>query len=196
MVSSNATNPSSATLALAVAVVTGFGLLLLILMYAFSSARLGMLNDVSIIIAAWLSAALAWSLHSQHTARDPQLATPALILTIVGAAIVTIGSVLSISGRTGFVLAGLYMAVGNALIGLWLISVNQGDSGPHGLAVFGMIAGAIMALGLATIPGIFAGTDSFKDSSWLTWVGQMGFFGWAILYPIWAFRLSLALRIP
>lgn len=195
MVSSNASNSTIGVLALAVAVVTLLGLILLILMYAFSNARLGMLNDVSIIIAAWLSAALAWSLHSQHAARNPQLATPALILTIIGAVIVTIGSVLSISGRTGFILAGLYMAVGNALIGLWLISLNQGNPWPHGLAVLGVIAGAVMALGLATIPGIIAGTDSFKDSSWLTWVGQMGFFGWAILYPIWAFRLWNAVRV-
>ena len=195
MVSSNASNSTIAALALAVAVVTLLGVILLILMYAFSNARLGMLNDISIIIAAWLSAALAWSLHSQHAARNPQLATPALILAIIGAVIVTIGSVLVISGRTGFMLAGLYMAVGNALIGLWLISLNQGNPWAHGLAVFGVIAGAVMALGLATIPGIIAGTDSFKDSSWLTWVGQMGFLGWAILYPIWAFRLWNAVRV-
>jgi hypothetical protein len=178
-----------------VAVVTLLGLLLLILMYAFSNARLGMLNDISIGIAAWLSVALAWSLHSQHAARNPQLAMPALILTIIGAVIATTGSVLVISGRTGFVLAGLCMAVGNALIGLWLISLNQGDPWSRSLVVFGVIAGAVMALGFAALPGIFAGTDSFQDSSWLTWVGQMGFFGWAILYPIWAFRLWNALRV-
>lgn len=194
MLSSNASNSSIAALVLSVAVVTVLGLALLILMYAWGSARLGMLNDICIALAAWLSAILAWSLHSQHAARNPQLATPALILTIIGAVIVTIGSALSISGRTGFILAGLYMAVGNALIGLWLISLYQVTPGPHALAVFGIIAGAVMALGLAAIPGIFAGTDSFKDSSWLTWVGQMGFFGYAVLYPIWAFHLWNVLR--
>jgi len=194
VLSSNVSNSTIAALAFAVAAVTLLGLSLLILMYALGSARLGMLNDVSISIAAWLSVALAWSLHSQHAARNPQMATLAVILTIAGAVMATAGTVLSISGRTGFILAGLYMMVGNALIGLWLLSLNQGNPWPHGLATFGLITGAIMALGLAAIPGIFSSTDSFKDSSWLTWVGQMGFFGWAVLYPIWAIRLWSTLR--
>lgn len=194
VLSSNASSSTSAGLALAVAVVTLVGLVLLILMSILSNGFLGMLNDIAIVIAAFLSVALAWSLHSQLLARSPQLALPALALAIVGAIIVTVGSVLSISGRTGFILAGLYMMLGNALIGLWLLSLNQGASWPHGLAIFGLISGAVMVLGLATIPGIVAGTDSFKDSSWLTWVGQMSFFGWAVLYPIWALRLWNTLR--
>jgi hypothetical protein len=195
VLSSNASNSTIASLALAVAVVTLLGLVLLILMFVLSSGPLGTLNDVTIIIAAWLSVALAWSLHSQHAARNPQLAAVALILTIVGAIIATYGSVLVISGRTGFLLAGLYMMVGNALIGVWLISLNRGASWPQGLIVLGLIAGAVMALGLAAIPGIVAQTDSFSASSWLTWVGQMGFFGWAILYPIWCLRLWALLRL-
>ena len=194
VLSSNASNSTIASLALAVAVVTLLGLVLLILMYVLSSGAFGMLNDVTIIIAAWLSVALAWSLHSQHAARNPQLAAVALILAILGAVIATYGSVLSISGRTGFILAGLYMMVGNALIGIWLLSLNRGSSWPQGLVVLGLITGAVMVLGLAAIPGIITHTDSFKDSSWLTWVGQMGFFGWAILYPIWCLRLWNFLR--
>lgn len=194
MLSSNASPSSAAWLSLAVAASTLLGLVLLILMYVFSNGFFGMLNDVVIGIAALLSVALAWSLHAGHLDRSPQLATLALVLTIIGAFIVIAGSALSITGTTGFVLAGLYMMVGNALIGLWLLSLNQGDPWPHGLVVFGLVTGAVMALGLATIPGIFAGTDSFEASSWLTWVGQMGFFGWAVLYPIWALRLWNVLR--
>lgn len=194
MLSSNASNSTIASLALAVAVVTLLGLVLLILMYVLSSGPLGTLNDVSILIAAWLSVALAWSLHSQLAARNPLLASLALVLTVVGAVIATYGSVLIITGRTGFVLAGLYMMVGNALIGIWLISLNRGASWPQGLVVLGLIAGSVMVLGLAAIPGIIARTDSFAESSWLTWVGQMGFFGWAILYPIWCLRLWALLR--
>jgi hypothetical protein len=194
VVSSNASNSTIASLALAVAAVTVLGLVLLILMYVFSSAPFGMLNDAVIAIAAALSVALAWSLYSQHLARNPQLATLALILTIIGAIFVTAGSVLSISGATGFILAGLYMMVGNALIGLWLLSLQQGSPWPQGLITFGLITGGVMALGLAAIPGILARTDSFEASSWLTWVGQMGFFGWSILYPIWCLRLWVVLR--
>lgn len=195
MLPSNASNSTIASLALAVAVVTLLGLVLLILMYVLSSGLLGTLNDVSILVAAWLSVALAWSLHSQLAARSPQLAVLALILAVVGAVVATYGSVLVISGRTGFLLAGLYMMVGNALIGIWLISLNRGAAWPQGLVVLGLITGAVMALGLAAIPGIFARTDSFADSSWLTWVGQMGFVGWAILYPIWCLRLWSFLRL-
>lgn len=194
MLSSNASNSAIASLALAVAIVTILGLVLLILMFVLGSGPLGTLNDVSIIISAWLSVALAWSLHSQHAARNPELAILALILAVIGAVIATYGSVLVISGRTGFLLAGLYMMVGNALIGIWLLSLNRGATWPQGLVVLGLISGAVMVLGLAAIPGIVARTDSFADSSWLTWVGQMGFFGWAILYPIWCLRLWALVR--
>jgi len=192
--SSDISSPTSAWLAFAVAAVTLVGLVLLVLMYVLGNGTLGMLNDVTIVIAALLSVALAWSLHAQHAARSPQLATLTLILTIIGAIVVTVGSVLSMSGRTGFVLAGLYMMVGNALIGMWLLSLNQGSPWPQGLGILGLVTGGIMLLGLAAIPGIVARTDSFEASSWLTWVGQMGFFGWAVLYPIWALRLWIFLR--
>lgn len=194
MLSSNPSTSTAAGLAFAVAAVTLLGLVLLVLMYVLSSATFGILNDIVIGIAALLSVALARALHSQHLARSTQLATPALILTILGAVIVIVGSALSISGKTGFILAGLFMMVGNALIGLWLLSLNQGAPWGHGLAVFGLVTGAVMALGLAAIPGILTRTDSFEASSWLTWVGQMGFFGWSILYPIWCLRLWNTLR--
>lgn len=194
MLSSNTSSSTIAWLALAIAAVTLLGLALLILMYTFSSGTLGMLNDMAIAIAALLSVALAWILYPLHQVRSPQLALPTLILAAVGAVIVVVGSVLSISGTTGFILAGLYMMVGNALLGLWLLSLNQASQWQHGLVILGLVTGAVMALGLAAIPGIFTGTDSFKDSSWLTWVGQMGFFGWAVLYPIWCLRLWNMLR--
>ena len=195
MLSSNASSSTVAWLAFAVAAVTLLGLVLLILMYTFSSGPLGMLNDVAIAVAGLLSIALAWTLHAEHQLRSPQLALATLILVIIGAAIVMVGSVLSISGSTGFILAGLYMMVGNALIGLWLLSLNQGSPWPHSLVTLGLVTGGVMALGLAAIPGILTGTDLFKGSSWLTWVGQTGFFGWAVLYPIWCLRLWNLLRV-
>lgn len=194
MLPSDASNPTTAGLALAVAAVTLLGLVLLIIMFAFSSGPVGMLNDVCIAAAALLSVALAWSLYPVHRASQPQLALPLLILVIVGAVIVVAGSVLSISGTTGFILAGLYMMLGNALIGIWLVSLNQGSAWPRSLVVFGLITGGVMALGLATIPGILTATDSFESSSWVTWVGQMGFFGWSVLYPIWCLRIWQLLR--
>jgi hypothetical protein len=194
MLSSNTSDSTIAWLAFAIAAVTLLGLVLLILMYTFSSGPLGMLNDIAIAIAGLLSVALAWTLYPLHQLRSPQLALATLILVVVGAVIVAVGSVLSISGTTGFILAGLYMMVGNALVGLWLLSLNQGSPWQHSLVTLGLLTGGVMALGLAAIPGILTGTDSFKDSSWLTWVGQMGFFGWAVLYPIWCLGLWNMLR--
>lgn len=194
VLSTNASNSTVAWLALAVATVSLLGLALLVLMAVFGNP-FGMLNDICIAMAALLSLALAWNLYPLHHARSPQLALLALILVIVGGVIVVAGSILSISYTTGFVLAGLYMAAGNALIGLWVLSLNEGSPWPHPLVVLGLIAGAVMTLGIATIPGILTGTDSFETSSWLTWVGQMGFFGYAILYPIWGLRLWHLMRI-
>ena len=195
LLSNNVSTSAIAGIAFAVAAVTFLGLALLIIMSMFGEP-FGMLNDICIGLAALLSIALAWALYPLHHAHSPQLALPALILVILGAAIGVTGSVLSISGTTGFVLAGLYMAAGNALIGLWVLGLNQGSPWPHGLVLLGLISGAVMALGLATIPGIFMRTDSFGSSSWLTWVGQMGFFGYAVLYPIWCLRLWHVLRAP
>ena len=194
LVSSNASTSNSAWLALAVAAVTLLGLLFLILMYVFSSGPIGMLNDVCIAVAAALSVALAWTLYPLQQARSPQFALPALILAAAGAVIVIAGSALSISGTTGFVLAGLFMVAGNALIGLWLLGLNYGSPWPRGLVTFGLIAGGLMAVGLLAVPGIFARTDSFETSSWLTWIGQMGFFGYAVLFPVWCLRLWTFLR--
>ena len=52
---------------------------------------------------------------------------------------------------------------GYALIGLWLLGLAylalRDHSLPQGLAVFGLITGLILALGLVAIPGIFLGID-------------------------------------
>lgn len=194
MLSSNASNSTIASLALAVAVVTLLGLVFLILMYALSSGTLGMMNDVCNSLAALLSVALAAVLYAQHQARSPQLATPALIAAIFGALFALVGSYLVMSGRTGFFLAGMYTMIGYALIGFWLIAILRGGILPQPLVPFGLIAGAVMGLGLAAVPSTFMRIDSFGTAAWHTWIGQMGFFGWAVLYPIWCLRVWTLLR--
>jgi heme/copper-type cytochrome/quinol oxidase subunit 4 len=192
MIADNALT-TTAWFAFAVAVVTVVGLALLIIMYLLGEP-FGTLNDICNAVAALLSAAMALMLFPLHHARSPQLAVAALILAVAGAVIAVVGSALVMSKTTGFVLAGLYLMVGNALIGLWLLSLNHGSPWPQGLITFGLITGAVMALGLAAIPGIFMGIDSLTRSPWHTWVGQAGFIGWAILYPVWCLRLWHALR--
>jgi len=83
---------------------------------------------------------------------------------------------------------------------LWLLGLNssalQGNAWPHSLAIMGLVCGAIMALGLAAVPGIFEGIDSMESATWLIkYIGQAGALGWLILYPIWCVWLGKILLL-
>ena len=176
-----------------VAIVTGIsGLLGLVFITLFFTVGqpFGTLNDIFIGLTAILSVVLAWMLYTTHTTQSPILSQLALVIAIIGAFVVLIGSVLTISGATGWYLSGLYMAAGNALIGLWLLAINysswQGTPFPFSLVIFGLISGVILVLGLVAIPGIFRGND-FKEYT-LTLVNAFWWtsaLGWLVLYPIW-----------
>ena len=175
------------------------GLVFIILFFSIGQP-FGTLNDICIAIAAILSGVLAWMLYPVHHAQSPLLSQLALIIALVGTLVVAVGSALVIFGVTGWFLAGLYMAAGNALIGLWLLGLNysaqHGNSWPHSLVIFGLVIGAIMALGLVAVPGIFSGVDSQESASWIiNYVGQAGGLGWLALYPIWCILLGRILLL-
>jgi hypothetical protein len=82
------------------------------------------------------------------------------------------------------------MAAGNALIGLWLLgmsySAGQNNSLPSGIVTFGIVVGLILALGLATLPGILAKVDAWDAAPWyVNYIGQASALGWLVLYPVW-----------
>jgi hypothetical protein len=186
-------------LAIGVGIAGVLGLVFIILFFS-KGQPFGTLNDICNGLAAILSAVLAWLLYAQGNAESWLLSLIALILATAGALVVTIGSVLVISGKTGWFKAGLYIAAGNALIGLWLFGLNysalNSNSWGLGLAVFGLIVGLIMALGLVAIPGIFSGIDSQESASCLfSYVGQAGGLGWLFLYPIWCIFLGIILLL-
>jgi uncharacterized membrane protein YeaQ/YmgE (transglycosylase-associated protein family) len=175
--------------------ITGFLALVFIILFFSIGQPFGTLNDIFIGVTAIMSAVLAGVLYAEHNVQSLHFSLFALILATIGALVVVIGSVLAISGRTGWFLSGLYMAAGNAMIGLWLIGLNysalRGNSFPQNLAIFGIICGAVMALGLVTIPGIFRGVDTQEYEltifNYIWWASSMGYLA---LYPIWCVLLG------
>lgn len=181
------------------AIATGVSVILaalfLLLMYTIEPS-FGVVNDVFNAIVGIASGVLAWMLYPQHRVRSPLMSRIALILAVLGVILTIVGSVLIIYDFTGYVLAGFYTAVGNALIGLWLVAFcystqrEGNDSLPHGLVRFGLVVGAMMALGIVCIPGILADVDSMDSLPWYLFVGFFGFIGTYILYPIWTIWLG------
>jgi hypothetical protein len=183
-----------------VAMATGIagllGLAFIILFFTVGQP-FGTLNDICIGLVAILSAVLAWLLYPGHHAQSPLLSQVALILALLGSLVVVVGSELVISGVKGWFLAGLYMAAGNALIGLWLLGLNysalQVSSWLFSLTILGLVSGVILAFGLLTIPGILSGIDSMESAAWFVNIGQAGALGYLILFPIWCVLLGRVL---
>jgi hypothetical protein len=170
------------------AITTGIsGLLALVLLILFFTVGgpFGTLNDIFNGLTGILSGALAWSL-----SRKFQKGPPLSILAWIGALSVVLGSILVIFEITGWYLAGLYGSAGYALIGLWLLALNytvrQVKPWSHRLVNLGLIAGAIMALGLLTIPAIINRIDEWDLGPWyVNYIGQLGSIGYLLLYPLW-----------
>jgi hypothetical protein len=187
----------SGRLAIATGVAGLLALAFIILFFMFGQP-FGTLNDIFIGLTAILTAGLAWVVFSRYQAHSSEFSQITLVLAWVGALVVTVGSVLVVFGITGWFLAGLYMAAGNALIGLWLLGLNysarQGNSLPPNLALFGIVVGVILILGLAAIPGIFSRIDTWDSAPWyVSYIGQAGALGYLVLYPIWCVWLGRTL---
>jgi hypothetical protein len=180
-----------------IAIVTGISAILAVIAITLMSTvnmSFGTVNDIFNGIIGISSAVLAWMLYAEFHTKSPLMSQIALALAVIGAIFTIIGSVLVIKGFTGFVLAGWYSAIGFALIGLWLVafcySMQSGDALPHNLIIFGLVAGAFMAVGLIGIPGIFAGIDSMESMPWYLYIAFFGWLGTYILYPIWTIWLG------
>jgi hypothetical protein len=92
------------------------------------------------------------------------------------------------------------MAAGYAMVGLWLISLSiaamRNDLLPRGVSILGVIAGAILALGLVAVPGIFRGIDTKEyeltvlNSIW--WTSSLGYLA---VFPVWCILQGRILAI-
>jgi hypothetical protein len=198
----SASNFSSLTIgwmAIGTGVAGLLGLAFIILFFTVGQP-FGTLNDICIGLTAILSVVLVWMLYPGLRAQSPLLSQVALVIAMLGALLVMVGSALAISGVRGWFLAGLYMAAGNAMIGLWLLGLNysalRGNTLSHSLVILGFISGVILALGLVTIPGIFRGIDSqeyeLTTFNYIWWVGSLGYLA---LYPTWCILFGRTLLL-
>jgi hypothetical protein len=197
-----ATNSLSSTTSGWIAIATGVSAILaaifLTLMF-MGKTSFGRVNDLFNSVIGILSVVLAFSLYAVFHDKSALLSQIALALAVFGAVFTIIGSILIIFGFTDFVMAGWYSGIGYALIGIWLVGfcvALLGAGGlPHSLVVFGIVAGAFMAVGLLGIPGIIAGIDNMKSMPWYLYVAFLGWFGIYILYPIWSIWLGRTLLL-
>ena len=195
MATSSLSQSAVGWLAIATGVVGLFAVAFITLFFT-AGAPFGALNDISNGLLAILSGVLAAMVYSQYRAQAPFLSLVALILALIGALVVPVGSALVISGRTGWFLGGLPVSAGFGLIGLGLVglclSSQASNAWPQSLVTSGMVVGIIMALGLAAIPGIFSGIDAWDSAPWyVSYIGvAAGGLGWLFLYPIWCIWLG------
>jgi hypothetical protein len=151
----------------------------------------GTINDVGNAATGVLSAGLAWRLRRQIPGRAGNVAVGA---AVAGAGLAVAGSTLVVSGTTGFFFAGLVSSVGFAGIGAWLVALNKSEPFsvilPRRLRSLGIAAGALMALGIAAVPGIVLGLDDMAAAPAWVWIGLLGWLGILVAYPAWAFWLA------
>jgi len=179
--------------ALGTGILVILAVIFLILMYAVSIS-FGAVNDVLNFVFGLSSAVLALMLYTKQRVESRWISLIALALAVMGAIFSLVGSVLILYGFTDFFLAGLYSGFGNALLGLWLMafcySLQRSDAFPHRLILFGFVVGAVMALGLIGISGIWARIDNMAFLPWYIYVALFGWLGTYVLYPIWTIWLG------
>ena len=193
MTTSSFSTATTGWIAIATGVSAILAIIFLTLMYTVHPS-FGRVNDVFNGVIGVSSVVLAWMLYAGHYAESPLMSRIGLALAMVGAIFTLVGSILIIFGFTDFVMAGWYSEIGYALIGLWLAafcySLLHNDVLPHNLVIFGIVAGAFMAIGLLGIPGIFAGIDSMESIPWYLYIAFFGWLGTYIPYPIWTIWLG------
>jgi len=107
-----------------------------------------------------------------------------------------VGSWLVITGRTGWVLAGVVSALGAAALGVWLVVLNLGARRTSTLTTpvtrLGLASGGLMTLGVLTVPDLLARSEAWEDLHWYGVVGFLGWLGLYVGYPVWCLLLARA----
>ena len=152
----------------------------------------GTINDIGNAATGVLSAALAWRLRSQLSARTSNLVVGAALL---GAGITVVGSTLVVSGTTGFFFAGLVSSIGFAAIGTWLVVLNRSMISAATMAPrlrsIGIAAGALMTVGIVALPAIPLRLDDPSTAPAWAWIASVSWLGTYVAYPAWAIWLGI-----
>jgi hypothetical protein len=157
---------------------------------------LGTINDIGNATTALLAGWLAWRLRGEL---ERPVADAAVGLALAGAAISAVGSGLVLSGTTGFFLGGLVSSLGSAGIGAWLIAMNRSRRGsttggwPKPLRRLGIAAGALMAAGVVSAPGIALRLDDMATAPPWVWIGFLSWLGTYVAFPAWTIWMGSAL---
>ena len=164
-------------------------------MFFIFGGPFGTLNDIANATVGILSAVLAWQWFLiAPKSKSGRLAVAA---AVVGAGVMTIGSVLVMFDVTGWYLAGLLSAVGGALIGWWLLAANRVGAHapklPPRLLWLGVAAGSVMLLGLLAIPAVLGGVDDWESAPWYVTIAQLNWLGTYLLYPAWCIQTAAKL---
>ena len=172
--------------ALAVGVVAA-GSAVCLATYFVVGGPFGTINDLGNAAVGVISGCLAWRLRRYVSSRAAGVAVGS---ALIGAAITVVGSALAVSGTTGLLFAGLVSSVGFAGIGAWLVVLNRSADGaaawPRQLRTLGIAAGALMAVGVITAPGILLRLDDMETAPAWVWIGFLGWLGTYVAYPAWA----------
>ncbi len=161
----------------------------------FAAGRpFGTLNDFGNALIGVGSAGLAWTLTRRDGSRHLRRTVP---VAAGGAALTVVGSALVVSGRTGFLFAGLVSSAGFALIGVWLLDFNSTSASDGAvsqrLSRLGIAAGGLMAIGLAGVPGIVLRFDDMTAAPGWIWISSVSWIGTYLAYPMWAIWLGRSL---
>jgi hypothetical protein len=193
MIASNLKSSTVGWMAFATGMASTLATLLIILFFTVGGI-FGTLNDICNGVAGILSGVLVWMLFTKFQHSISFFHRIILILTLIGSVAVVVGSILILFDFTGWLLAGWYTTVGNALIGIGLLafndSVRRTNLLPRNVATFGLLTGAIMAVGILALPGILMGIDSMEFSNWFLNLGFLSYVGTYLLYPIWTIWLG------
>jgi hypothetical protein len=117
------------------------------------------------------------------------------VAAVLSAVVVVLGSLFMILRVTGFVLSGMYMSLGNAIPGLWLLGLGlisrAGDLVPPGLRITGIVAGALMVFGLMSIVAVARAVDEWSSIPSVFYVAGLGAVGWVAMYPVLCILVAL-----